>query len=121
MITREQLFRQPEFWIERIQNDIFRAVRRYMEEHDLNQTQLADHLKVSKGYISQILNGNFNFSLTKLVDLCLALGVAPDVHLNDLNDFIEYEENRLSRMENSGMVVVKMSTNQLQEFRGQVA
>lgn len=101
MLSRKELYKTHEYWIERIQNDVFRALNNYKEENDLkNNTALADRLGVSKGYVSQIMNGNFNFSISKLVELSLQIGVAPDLELKALRDFIHEEEVRLDRMAN---------------------
>lgn len=101
MLSRKELYKTREYWIERIQNDIFRALNDYKEENNLkNNTALADKLGVSKGYVSQVMNGNFNFSISKLVDLALTIGVAPDLELKALNVFINEEEVRLERMVN---------------------
>ncbi|MFN6946283.1 MAG: helix-turn-helix domain-containing protein [Cytophagaceae bacterium] len=105
LLKREDLYKSEEYWLERIQNDIFRMVLQFQEEHKLNQTQLAKELGVSKGYVSQILNGNFNFSLTKLIELCLKLGVAPQVDLHSkLAEYMDKEEKRLFYLKSNGFV-----------------
>lgn len=85
MKTFETLLQTEEYWLEEIQNEIFRKVHAYMEREHLNQSQLASRLGVSKGYISQILNGRFNFSLKKLIQLSLALGLAPQLQFTPLS------------------------------------
>lgn len=77
MNTREELLKTKEYWFETLQNEIYRMVSGYIEKEGINQTQLADKLGVSRGYISQIMNGNFNYTLKKLIELSLALGMAP--------------------------------------------
>ena len=67
MLSFKELLKTEEYWAEQVQNQIFRVVKSYMEVHNLNQSQLAEKLNVSKGYVSQILNGNANFSIKKLV------------------------------------------------------
>lgn len=86
MFSNSELKRTPEYWLETIQNEIFRQVKKYMEENKLNQTQLANKLGVSKGYISQILNGNFNFTLKKLIELSIAIGVVPDLKFKPIEN-----------------------------------
>ncbi len=86
MISKNELAQTPEYWIETIQNDLFREVHNYLKEHGLNQTQFAEKLGFSKGYISQVLNGNFNFTLSKLVEIALAIGVAPKISFDKLNE-----------------------------------
>jgi len=46
-------------------------------------------LGVTKGYVSQILNGDFNHRLSTLVDLSLAMGKAPVIQFTDLDKIIE--------------------------------
>ena len=59
-----------------------------MEKTHKNGTQLANYLGCSKGYISQLLNGNFDHKLSKLVRLSLALGKAPILEYRALSDYI---------------------------------
>lgn len=112
MISREKLYQTPEYWLERIQNDIFRMVHYYMEEKHLNQSALAKELGVSKGYVSQIVNGNFNFSLKKLIELSIALGVAPKVNLEEsLHDYALDQEKRLEYMNKNGFISVQLNSS----------
>ena len=61
-------------WFADAQNELYRQVVTYMEKEGLNQTELACRLGVTKGYISQILKGDFNYTLKKLI----AMGLLPD-------------------------------------------
>ncbi len=99
MLTRSELYTTREYWIEKIQNDIFRALHDYKVKNGLrNDTALAQDLGVSKGYISQIMNGNFNFSISKMVDLALTIGVAPKLEFQKMIDYISNEEVRLEKL-----------------------
>lgn len=50
---------------------------------------------VSKGYIPQIFNGDFDHKLSKLIELSLASGKAPILHFVDLDEYIKYDsENK---------------------------
>ena len=62
MLSQKQLFQTNEYWLEIIQNEIFRELSAYMKSKNLNQTQLAKDCEVSKGYISQITNDRLNIS-----------------------------------------------------------
>lgn len=70
---------------------LFITVKNYMNENKLSRTQLAKRLGVSKGYVSQILNGDFNHKLSKLVDLSLAIGKIPELKLRDLQTILDNE------------------------------
>ena len=89
MITRQQLLSSPEYWFEEAQNDLYRQVIEYMEQEGLTQTQLAGKLGVSKGYVSQILKGEFNYTLKKLIDISLAIGCVPKIEYKSLESVME--------------------------------
>ena len=89
MIKREELLKTKEYWFETLQNDIYRMVNEYIQKEDITQTKLAEQLGVSKGYISQIINGNFNFTLKKMIKLSLALNKAPVFIFKDLEQYIK--------------------------------
>jgi transcriptional regulator with XRE-family HTH domain len=71
-MTREELLRSPEYWFENAQNELYRQVVEYKEKKGINQTELAEELGVTKGYVSQILKGEFNYTLKKLIEISLA-------------------------------------------------
>jgi transcriptional regulator with XRE-family HTH domain len=89
MFTREEVLRSPEYWFEEAQNELYRQVVEYMEKTGLNQTQLADKLGVSKGYVSQILKGEFNYTLKKLIEISLAVGKVPQVGYKSVEEVIK--------------------------------
>jgi len=66
--------------------DLYGEIEHYMKENKLTQTALAQKLGVSKGYLSQVLNGNFDHKLSRLVKLALAIGKAPLVEFKDLHE-----------------------------------
>lgn len=108
MLSHNELIQTPEYWLETIQNEIFRQVKTYMDKENLNQTQLAQKLGVTKGYISQILNGNFNFTLKKLIDLSISIGIVPDLKFKQMNKFIE---------EQTKCKIFYLDNNQSHEFK----
>ena len=91
MFTREEVLRSPEYWFEEAQNELYRQVVEYMEKSGLNQTQLAEKLGVSKGYVSQILKGEFNYTLKKLIEISLAVGKVPQVEYKRIEEVINEE------------------------------
>lgn len=89
MTTREQILKNEVFWTETIQNKIYNDLASYIEEEKITQKELAKKLGLSKGRVSQILNGkNLNFRIDTLVKICLAIGKIPDFRLKDLETFI---------------------------------
>lgn len=93
-MTREELLKCPEYWTSLIQDELYRQINIYMEEHKMNKTELAKHLGCSRGYVTQLLNGDFDHKLSKLVELSLAIGMAPSIKFNELehvDDAIKFE------------------------------
>ena len=77
------LRKQPEFVLTQLQNDLYRELTAYMEKNTLSKKQLAEKLGVSPSYISQVLNGRFNFTVLKLVELSLAIDKVPVIRLEE--------------------------------------
>lgn len=122
MITREELLKSPEYWITEVQMELYRNVLAYMEKEGLNQTQLAQQLEVSKGYVSQVLNGNFNYTLRKLIELSLAVGKVPVIEFKNIDAVIA--QDRMAAVE--GAVEVSLheglqTTYELSEPRFRIA
>jgi transcriptional regulator with XRE-family HTH domain len=92
MITRDELLKSPEYWFAGAQNELYRQVITYMEREGINRTQLAERLGVTKGYVSQILNGNFNYTLKRMIDLALAIGVVPKIQYQSVESLIRAEK-----------------------------
>lgn len=98
MKQREELYRTSEYWLETIQNEIFREVYQYMSDNNLNKAGFAKKMGFSRAYITQVLNGEFNFSLKKLIELSMAINKAPKVDFEDIDKFITEKENELNNM-----------------------
>ena len=93
MITNKELIETPEYWITRIQLDLYTQLQNYMKENGLNRTQLAEKLGVTKGYVTQILNGDFDHRLSKMVELSLAVGLIPKMEFIPKTEFFEESAN----------------------------
>ncbi|GJM33563.1 MAG: hypothetical protein DHS20C18_25640 [Saprospiraceae bacterium] len=97
MKTYKELLQTDTYWITKIQNDLYNAVENYLQANKMTRTQFAKQLGVSKGYISQVLNGEFNHRLSKLIELSLAIGKAPMLEFEDLDEVVEKEANGMTR------------------------
>lgn len=86
----EKIVYQPSYWVEGINGILYNAIVTYMEEKQINQTQLAEVLGVSLGRVSQILNeGDINFSIEKIVEIALKIGKFPVFELEDSIAYLE--------------------------------
>lgn len=93
MMNVKNLRQEPDYWLEGIQNEIFRQVEAYLEANQLTQTQFAEELGVSKGYVSQILSGNTNLSMKKLVELFLSIGLGVELKVVSVEKMQSNMEN----------------------------
>ena len=98
MITREELLKSPHYWFEHQQNELFRQVVSYMKKNNMTKTDLARQLKCTKGYVSQILNGNFNYTLKKHTELCLAIGKVPVIQYVSIEKIISDDTLKTARL-----------------------
>ena len=119
MKDRKQLYKTPGYWTEKIENELFRKIHEYMEREGLNRTQLAERLGFHKSYVTQMLNGDLNFSMKKLTELALKVGLAPELKLKSIQEYTTQEEERLSRYnfedDNEGKLP-PLLTNRLNDF-----
>lgn len=103
-MEREELLKNEGYWISKIQTELYREVIAFMERNKMNSTQLAKYLGCSKSYISQLLNGNFNHKLTKLVELSLAIGKAPIIEFRDLKKVVKEDTDNISTIRSKNRI-----------------
>lgn len=100
-----KILNQPSYWVEGINGVLYNAIIEFMEINNLNRTQIAELLGISKGRISQILNdGNINFSIEKIVEISLKVGKYPIFELEDSTLYLNKlnESNKLKVIKISG-------------------
>ncbi|RYD83143.1 MAG: XRE family transcriptional regulator [Sphingobacteriales bacterium] len=88
-MEREEILNSESYWTSAIQLDLFNSIESFMEKNNLNKKQLAEHLNFSKGYISQVLNGEFDHKISKMVKLALACDSVPLMFFVDKDTFIK--------------------------------
>jgi transcriptional regulator with XRE-family HTH domain len=96
MKTREDLLKSPTYWLTDVQIEVFNLLNTYMVENKLTQKQVAEKLNVSPSYVSQILNGNFNFTISKLIELALLVGKAPIIQFETIEDILKAEAAQMN-------------------------
>lgn len=91
-MTRAELIKSREYWIGEIQQELFELIEEYLEMNNLTRNQFAEKLNVTKGYVSQILNGDYDHRLSKFIDLALAIDKVPRVKFIDIEEIIKQDE-----------------------------
>jgi len=92
MFSKDELLKRPNYLLTKYQNEIYRQVEEYMRSNNLTQKDVAERLGVSNAYVSQILNGNFNFTLRKLIEIGLMVGKVPAIEFVDHVEFWRREK-----------------------------
>jgi len=87
-MKREELLSSPEYWTVQIQGQLLHEIHFKLESAGKTQSELAKELGVSKGYISQILNGDYDHRISKFVELSLAIGKVPMIEFRSLSEVI---------------------------------
>lgn len=88
MITRKELISSKEYWLTKFQNSLFEQVEKYLADNKISKTDFSKKLGVSKGYVSQILNGDFDHKISKLIELSLAIEKVPFLKFENLQKCI---------------------------------
>ena len=88
-MERNELLKSPEYWTTNLQMELYRQITEFMEKKGMNKTQLAEYLGCSKGYITQLLSGDYDHKISKFMELSLAIGKIPEVSFVDIDQYIE--------------------------------
>ena len=91
-MEKTELLNNEGYWIAKLQTSLYRELSAFMERNKMNSTQLANYLGCSKSYVSQLLNGNFDHKISKLVELSLAIGKAPVLEFVDIDSLTDNEK-----------------------------
>ena len=67
--------KSPEYWKAKTQIELYNLAEKFMAETGRNKSQLAEYLGVSKGYVPQLLNGDYDHRMSKFFELALAFGM----------------------------------------------
>lgn len=106
-MDRKEVLSSPEYWTAKTQVELYNQAQEFMKKTGRNQSQLAEYLGVSKGYVSQLLNGDYDHRLSKFFELALAFGVIPQIEFVPLEECVR-EDACLSKFKS---VVVKKETD----------
>lgn len=90
-MKRTELLKNPIYWTTSIQMELYRLIEDFMKEKNMNKSQLAEYLGCSKGYVTQLLSGDYDHKLSKFVELALKIDKVPQISFIDVDEFIESE------------------------------
>ncbi len=96
-MTREDIIKNSGYWTAKAQLDLYSCAEEFMKSRNMNRTQLAEYLGVTKGYVSQLLSGDYDHKLSKLVELALAFGVVPKIEFQPIEEAINDDRRKYTK------------------------
>lgn len=103
---RKKILNQPEYWIEKLNMDLYDALIEYKEANKISKGDLANYLGISAGRLSQILNdGDSNFNTSTLFSILLKIDKFPLVNFIGKDIFINEEMRKTG---DSKMKVIRL-------------
>lgn len=88
-MKREDLLKSPEYWLTKWQCELFRHIKEYQTNNSLTEDELAEKCGVTRSCICDVLKGEFNSNLGKLIRISLAIGKIPVIQFKNLEKYIE--------------------------------
>src|SRR3954451_9949138 len=101
-----QMFEEAEasvdYWLAGPVTDFTEDLCRLMEERDISRAELARRMGTSRAYVTKLMRGNVNFTLTTMVKLAMAVGGAVHVHISDQRAVTRWRDEEPGRKKRSG-------------------
>ena len=95
-MSRERVLKSPAYWAARIQMALYECAGKFMKKKGMNKKQLAEHLGVSAGYVTQVLNGGYDHRLSKFVELSMDFGYIPKIQFVPIETVVEESGRRVT-------------------------
>lgn len=95
-MTRAELLKSADYWKAKIQIELYNCAELFMKKKGMNRRQLAAHLGVSNGYVTQLLNGDYDHKLSKLTELALSFGYVPNMEFVPVEQYVEKDKCRMN-------------------------
>lgn len=78
MEPQNSKYHSPAYWTTLIQMVLYNCVKQYLVESNITYKEFAEKSGVSEECVIQVMNGEFDEELTKLVKIALACNLIPE-------------------------------------------
>lgn len=78
----EEAEKHDDYWVAGVVQELTEEIAALMEKQGVTRSELARRLGTSPAYVTKILRGNANFTLTTMVKLARALGTDLQIKLD---------------------------------------
>lgn len=92
MTKYADLIKTEEYWTTHFQTLLYEAVDDYLKKTGKKKSAFADEIGVSKGYVSQVLNGDADHKISTFVRFVLASGLVPSLNLITVEEYLEKQK-----------------------------
>ena len=110
-MKRDELVKNPVYWTTTLQMELYRQIDVFMQKRGMNKTQLTEYLGCSKGYVTQLLYGDYDHKISKFIELSLAIGKIPEFRFVDVDEYIENEKTSYASIVSSNGYVSAVCSN----------
>jgi transcriptional regulator with XRE-family HTH domain len=73
------------------------GLARALEAKGIRRTELAEKLKTNRGYVTRVLNTEYNLTIETMARLAYALGARVSLHLHSKDTAVEWSEVSIER------------------------
>jgi transcriptional regulator with XRE-family HTH domain len=91
-----------DYWLAGPVTDFTEDLCRLMKENDVSRAELARRIGSSRAYITKLLRGNANYTLTTMVKLAMAVGGAIHIHISDQRAVTRWRDEVRGRKPKAG-------------------
>lgn len=102
----EEARKHLDYWVAGAEIEFTEELCRAMEEQGVNRAELARRIGSSPAYITKVLGGNANFTLTTMVKLARALELEVKIHLAPEGAYTIWKDDLGDRWSDQAEVVV---------------
>ncbi len=110
-MERKNLIKSRAYLLTKFQIQLFNQITEYIKRKKINRTQFANEIGVSKGYVSQILKGEYDHKLSKLIDLYLSIDLVPQITTIPMEEYLESNKTKEHQAK-----IIPLNSNSLVEL-----
>jgi len=115
MTKFKDLISTEEYWTTHFQTILFEAIDDYLTKTKKKKSTFAKEIGVSKGYVSQILNGDADHKISTFVKFILASGHIPELKITTIKDYLNKQETFKNNQEKMSLKNVHLEKTSLQK------
>lgn len=86
-MDRKDLIRSKEYWLSDIQIKLYNLVKNYIEKNKLTEKEAAKRLDLYDSQLESLLKGEYNGSLSSIINILLKTGFVPIFEPLSFNEY----------------------------------